>query len=217
MTGGEMTRRARRAVLIAGLFLCGFCIASVSVWKFGFTRFNQDAEALECGPGRSMAIAIFYSDEADELEQRLATGLRAAQKCPQSLVFLLGGARPFRNYFGSEEMRRNLQLLGVSADRLRSERRSYDTRSNVDELADLVSSNGTRRITLISDPFHLMRIGYEIGRRIPGFDLDALATGERMPWPRVVKRGAHEVLGWIGALTPDSVRESIFAVIGRHT
>ncbi len=135
--------------------------------------------------------------------------------CPQSLVFLLGGARPFRNYFGSEEMAQSFRRFGVGQERLRSERNSHDTRTNVAALASLAKANGAARVILVSDPFHLVRIRHEIARLNLEFALADLATGQDASWRHVVWRGCYEAMAWASLALPDKIRQSLLSAIGR--
>jgi hypothetical protein len=106
-------KRAGRLILSASVGLAAYCVAAIGFWQLMLKAHTADLSAFGCGKGSQSAIAIFYTDDPADRAQRIEVGLESIQACPNSRVFLLGGARPSRNYFGSEDM---AQLLRRSGD-----------------------------------------------------------------------------------------------------
>jgi uncharacterized SAM-binding protein YcdF (DUF218 family) len=208
-------KRAGRLILSASVGLAAYCVAAIGFWQLMLKAHTADLSAFGCGNGSQSAIAIFYTDDPADRAQRIEVGLESIQACPNSRVFLLGGARPSRNYFGSEDMAQLLRRSGVGAERLRTERRSHDTRSNVAELVRLAKSDGASAIVLVSDPFHLPRIRHEIARVKADFSLIDSTAGSNASWAHIIWRSVYELLAWASLVLPESTRQYLLSTAGR--
>ena len=205
-----------RSMAVAVALAAAFCLASVALWRLGPDAPNPVIARVLCGTDDSAAIAVFFSDDPADRQSRISVAIEAARECPDSLILLIGGARPGRNYYGAEAMSGELQIAGIPKARLRAERASYDTASNVSELARLADADGISRLILVSDPFHLLRIRHYFARSSRNYELSAAASGAAAAWPHIVWRAAYESCAWAGMLLPETLRQKLLGLAGRH-
>ena len=209
----------RRALALVLCLTAADVLLSVFVWRLANNAsFSADAAAV-CPPasGASAAIVVFYSDDLALRRERLAKAAELARECPSALIFLVGGARPHRNYFGSEDMARGLAAMGLGRQRLRTGRESYDTQTNVLEMKAMTAADGAARLALVSDALHLWRIRAVSGDPQPGAELFDFPVGGDAGLMRIVSRANYEAAAWLAMLAPEALRGLVFKLIGRRS
>jgi uncharacterized SAM-binding protein YcdF (DUF218 family) len=214
--GKPLLARAGRILLWICISLAAYCAAAIATWHIMFSANAEDFRALKYGKGKEAAIAIFYSDDQADRSQRVQAGLETVQTYPRAWVYLLGGARPSRNFFGSQDMARSLRQSGVNPELLRTERTSHDTRSNVAELIRMANADSVSAVVLISDPFHLVRIRHEIARTKAGFTLVDRAVGRDASSVHILWRSVYEMLAWATLALPEGARQYLLTAVGRN-
>jgi uncharacterized SAM-binding protein YcdF (DUF218 family) len=208
----------RRAFALLLCIIVADVLLSVLFWRLaGVSSRNADI-ATVCAPTPDArpAIVVFFSDDPELRRERLGKTAALALACPPAPILLVGGARPHKGYFGSEEMARQLEAVGLDRRRFRIGRASYDTRTNVLEMKAMAAADGATRLALVSDALHLLRIRAVIGDSVPGTELiDFPAGGDAGP-ARIVSRANYEAAAWLAMLAPEALRELVFELIGRR-
>jgi uncharacterized SAM-binding protein YcdF (DUF218 family) len=207
----------RLALALLACFVLTDVILSFVAWRAAAAFVHEADVASVCAPASHAraAIVVFYSDDAPMRRERLAKAADLARFCPSALIFLVGGARPHRNYFGSEEMAGQLEGAGIARSRIRTERASYDTATNVAE-AKAMAAAGAARLALVSDALHLLRIHAVFGQTPPGMELSDFPTGGDAGLLRMVSRANYEAAAWLAMLAPQTLRELAYKLTGRR-
>ncbi|RMG39141.1 MAG: YdcF family protein [Candidatus Dadabacteria bacterium] len=126
-------------------------------------------------------------------------------------IVCLGGARPQRRLYGAELMKQVLINNGIPAEKVFSERESYDSLTNFSAGIEIAGKNQWRTIVLISQYLHLYRLAYIAERSDFTFYMDppTMRWIEMGPL-KVVLAVHHEWLGWAAAmLLPEKLYLSI--------
>lgn len=154
-------------------------------------------------------IAVFYTSQSDELESRLGTAAAAWFAHGRRPLLCVGGARPSRGFFGSEVMARRLMELGIDGGAIRTERKSFDTISNV-EAAQRLEPHAPA-VVIVSDVLHLWRIrwimrdSWRTTVPVP----TPLNANPLLAWERV----HYEVVSWLLLIGPDGLRDRLLRTI----
>lgn len=162
------------------------------------------------------AIAVFYADGAAMRRERVEKAAELARACPSALIFLVGGARPHKGYFGARNMALELEGMGVASARVRTERNSFDTETNVLEMKSMAAAEGVVRLALVSDALHLLRIRAVFGDPAPGMELLFFPASGQAGLLRIVSRPNYEAAAWLGMLAPAPLRRFVFELTGRR-
>ena len=216
---------AKRPALLRRTLALVLCLAaadvllSVFVWRLANNASRGADMAAVCPPAADAraAIVVFYTDDPALRQERLGKAAELARECPSSLLLLVGGARPHRNYFGSEEMARGLAAMGLGRQRLRTGRESYDTQTNVLEMKAMAAADGAVRLALVSDALHLLRIRAAVGDASAGMELFDFPVGGDAGLMRIVSRANYEAAAWLAMLAPEALRGLVFKLIGRRS
>jgi len=75
-----------------------------------------------------------------------------------SHIIFSGGARPSRNFYGSELMSKAARELGLSSDQVYFETTSNDSITNWEESFKIIKENKWHSVLLVSSLFHLKRV-----------------------------------------------------------
>jgi uncharacterized SAM-binding protein YcdF (DUF218 family) len=215
------SRRQRTGFRILA-FLASVILADVllseAAWHIAAASIREADPAVACAPvsGSGAAIVVFYSDDPASGGERLEAAAELARFCPSALIFLVGGARPHRGFFGSEEMARRLEMAGIERPRMRAGRASYDTESNILEARAMAMENGALRLVLVSDALHLVRIHADFGETPPGMQLFDRPVGREAGLLRKVTRANYEAAAWLGMAAPEALRGLVFKITGRR-
>lgn len=208
-----MLRRASALILC---LIAADVLGSLLVWRLAGNSTRGAAITDVCVTGAQAAIAVFYSDDPELRQERLAKAAELARQCPSSQLFLVGGARPHRGYFGSEDMARQLEAMGLGRQRLRTGRASFDTLTNVHEMRAMAAAAGADRLALVSDALHLFRIRAVFGEPAPGMELLFFPASGEAGLARIVTRANYEAAAWLAMLAPEALREFVFKLTGRR-
>lgn len=122
---------------------------------------NQYAEGLE-EEESDVGIVLFGDFEAGNLGpetlRRVAFAARMFRKGAFDHILCAGGARPSRNLYGSELMNEWFIASGIPPERMFLERKSNDTRSNLEEAFNMAEQIGWQTTRVISSPLHIFRV-----------------------------------------------------------
>lgn len=205
---GVVKRRSRlRLVVAAGLVAAADIGLSAAVWHYSDT--GLPSWSRDCA--EHSAVVVFFGGENTHTTSRLETARTALQECPDMPAFLVGGARPSRDFWGSEWMKSWLAETGIAEARLRTERQSRDSRGNLDAMFAIAREEGTRRLVLVSDPLHLQRLLFEAGRT-PTHETYAFETLAAYPAADRLDflwRPHYEALAWLEQLLPEGVHRRV--------
>jgi uncharacterized SAM-binding protein YcdF (DUF218 family) len=212
----KRSNKLRRAFALLMWLMAADVLLSLVIWRAAGASIRDGGIAAACAPDARTAIVVYYSDDPALRQERLGRAAALARACPSAPVFLVGGARPHRSYFGSEEMARELGAMGLDRRRLRTGRASYDTQTNVTEMKAMAAADSANRLVLVSDAMHLLRIHAVFGDPPPGMELFDFPAGGSAGVTRIVSRVNYEAAAWLAMLAPEALRRLVFELIGRR-
>lgn len=206
---------ARSALLIGvcAMVLAFLMIATVilatAVW-----RAHLPDPALTPGRADEAFVVVFFDHDVETTLPRAQAGLTAAEELGIKTVFFVGGARAWRDHYGSVEL---AERLGAQADqtgiRLIADRQSYDTITNLEQVLAFRNQRfPDATAVMVSDDYHLMRIDWLIGGgSIPVEHVAFVAAGEPRSALDHIYRSIWEVGAWLSLAVPHSLREYMLA------
>lgn len=206
-------RASRAAALLRWLaaLLVADLVVSAALWATSPLFFRQWDGA--CWPDTT--LVVFFGGENSHTGSRVRTAAEALKACPELRAMLVGGARPERGFFGSEEMMRQLVEAGNVETRLVSERRSFDSPGNIEAMFSLADLWQPAELVLVSDPLHVLRLAHIAGEREAAarYRLTGLAA-----WPREDPlafwwRPHYEAAAWVAQMMPRGLYGRIVALI----
>jgi uncharacterized SAM-binding protein YcdF (DUF218 family) len=194
----SMVKRYAPWVLVA--ILCDLVLA-LAFWFAAPLLLTQFDE----GPLTAPAVVVFYTDTEDEIAARLNVAGQLAQRFPGSPLLLVGGSRPAQRYYGSDEMAARLSALGVEASRLRTERFSYDTKTNLEAARGLAAQAERAELLLVTDRLHLLRIYSSFRKRNDSQRLSHVRA-DPSDLMTAVWRSHYELVAWTALVLPECFR-----------
>ena len=108
-------------------------------------------------------------------------------------------------------MKAKLIDAGIDASRLASERLSYDSRTNVQQMLALAQAQSVKRLILVSDPLHLHRLLFMARDQAAGLGLSLrsiTAYPSRDPLA-FLWRPHYEAIAWFAELLPRGLYENL--------
>jgi uncharacterized SAM-binding protein YcdF (DUF218 family) len=196
-----MARRWRN-LFLAIVFSYLFLIFMI----FGIARVFDD-DNREVAEGGVVGI-VFYDDSEPERLARVLRGVERLRQREEYQLFFVGGWRPSCKYVGSELMRDVAVSLGSDPRRLASDNRSNDTYSNVENAIGMIP-NGVSGIEVISDSFHLARIGLIIRWLGYSGSVKFIPAKQSYSLLQSWRRANHELLGYLSLLVPRQVAQPL--------
>ncbi|BCT92119.1 hypothetical protein LYSHEL_11430 [Lysobacter helvus] len=172
-------------VLQTGLVALAACVLSAGLVYLGyFLHVLRVARRAPCTPERGECVLLFGKHaprgriDAD-FDARLERAAALWRERPPADFILLGGGAPDEPT-EAEVARSALLARGVSdAASLRMEAESRDTLQNLRNARSLLPNNGARRVTLLSNRYHLARCA--LFARQLGYDWELCAAEPRLP------------------------------------
>ena len=194
---GMLRRRRDYAI---GLVLLFFgAVLSSEVWWWSATSRNQAA----CLETRQVAV-VFYAGNVAEDHSRLESAFDLVRSECVASIALVGGDRPGRGFNGSEANASILLVMGMPRERILLGSGSFDSRTNLDEMAGILDARGWQSGILVSDCLHLDRLA-RLSRPLTRFRLDRSCS--RAP-PLGVRlwRSGYEVVAYTSSVLPSGWR-----------
>ncbi len=195
--------RSRRWAWLVPGFVAADLVVSTAVW-FASPAFVERWDGT-CRQGT--ALVVFFGGENSHTISRVDVAAAALATCPQLEAYLVGGARPLRSTFGSEQMKTMLENAGIAGGRLFTEKASYDSVGNVKAMFELAAARGLQDLVMVSDPLHLIRLA----RQSRGHAMQGSYRISGLPaWPghdplAFWWRPNHEALAWLLWMLPEEV------------
>lgn len=186
---------------------------SAVVWQFsylGLPKWSRDCTD-------TTAVTVFYGGRNWHSRARLDAARQVLTDCASMRGILVGGARPGREYWGSEWMKTQLVSAGIAASRLTSERWSYHSRGNVRAMIAMARSRDIERLVLVSDPLHLHRLLFIARSQASqaGISLETIAVYPTRDTLAFLWRPHYEALAWLAGLLPEQFYERVLRVLRR--
>lgn len=158
-----------------------------------------------CSP--HTALVVFFGGENSHTQSRVDTAREALQRCVELRAFLVGGARPQRGFFGSDEMKDQLTKRGIAEERLTTERLSFDSIGNIDAMFALARERRPRELVFVSDPLHIARLDLIAGYHVMS---ERYRFSGLPAWPRDDAfafwwRPHYEAVAWIVRMLPEEL------------
>jgi uncharacterized SAM-binding protein YcdF (DUF218 family) len=153
--------KVKRPGLRAGLVVLVLLIVDLACTLLYLDQVQEYTEGLE--QRRSEAAIVLFADFGrvglgQETLRRVNFTARMFERGAFDHIVCAGGARPSKDAYGSKLMRDWFLAAGIPADRVFLEKRSYDTRSNLEEGIRIVRERGWSTAWLVSSPLHIFRI-----------------------------------------------------------
>ena len=151
----------KRLGLRAGVVVLVFVVADLVGTLLYLNHVTRFAEELE--QAKADAAIVLFADFGagglgHETLRRVGFAAKAFEEGAFDHIVCAGGARPRRNLYGSELMRQWLLAAGIPADRVFLEKRSNDTRSNLQESFKIADEKSWQSAWIVSSPLHIFRV-----------------------------------------------------------
>lgn len=159
----------------------------------------------------SDAVAIFYTSEQPDLRLRLEAARNILEAGKAHDIVCLGGARPWRHYYGCEDIAAGLAKSGIARDRLVADRSSNDSVSNVEALDRIARKKEYRSVILVSDSLHLLRLSPDVRRMRANLAISRFASGLG-GYFNILRRAQWEVPAWLSRLLPRELNLALIRV-----
>jgi uncharacterized SAM-binding protein YcdF (DUF218 family) len=175
-----------RDVLHTGLVTVLACMLSAGlVYLAYFVHVLRVARKAPCVPERGECVLLFGKHApAGRIDSDFAARLERAATLwrdhPPRDVILLGGGAPHEPSEAEVAQRALLERGLAQGPTLRLEGKSRDTLQNLRNARDLMVGEAPRRVTLLSNRYHLARCA--LFARQLGYDWDLCAAEQRLAW-----------------------------------
>lgn len=166
-------------------------------------------------------IAVLYADFGPELDRtrRSLDGARALRVASGTPILCIGGNRQASGQRWGRAMTRYLQDQGVAPEAIIEDHASYDTRTNVRAILEILRSRELHSIAIVAHPAHAPRVLHHWHRHADA----ETAVIVLPPPPRSTTASIadfwltaqHEALAWLGLLLPDAWEDRIIRSIRR--
>jgi vancomycin permeability regulator SanA len=183
------------------LLVLAAILISEAWWKGANDR-NQVA-CLETRP----AAVVFYAGNAAEDHRRLKSAFDLVREECVAVIALVGGARPEREFNGSRENMSILLSMGVERERIVLGSGSFDSYTNLDEMAGIFDARSWRSGILVSDCLHLDRLS-RLSAPLTRFELER-SCSQSPPFGIRLWRSANELVVYASAALPPDWRSWI--------
>jgi uncharacterized SAM-binding protein YcdF (DUF218 family) len=198
-------------VSVAAAATVAACVVALSALVAGWQASVSGGGGVVAmlGQRQSMASAVvFFDEDVRRTLPRARRALELARKGVVDRIFLVGGARPERNFYGSPALLDALRSeTGFDRVKWIVDRSSRDTVSNLREVvAWFRSTQPSGPVLFVSDSYHLYRIHVLLGdqalaqRVIWTFEPGESGTLHRLD------RLVWEMGAWISLLLPERLR-----------
>lgn len=162
MTGNK--NKSTSFILLTIVFLVLLGIADFGIFYTLPLRFLYPV-TFDAGSERIKIVAILFNDFDEtytginnETKRRANHGIILAGRNSVEKLVLVGGNREASQRKGAQLMADYLLEQGVPRQKILIEHTSRDTVSNLEQLGKLLAEEDMSTITLVSSPYHLMRI-----------------------------------------------------------
>ena len=164
----DLSRKEKRMVFWLSAAVMADCLAAV-LWTMIVGEWAAGRELPARLDGVVVLMADFSRDSSGlgpESRRRLNYAYALSRERRARLILCVGGSRPMDNAFGAKLMKRYLEKLGASTDRVFADARSYNTQGNLEDAARFAKQHGLKAIGMVSSPLHLFRTWKTLG--VPG-------------------------------------------------
>jgi uncharacterized SAM-binding protein YcdF (DUF218 family) len=190
------------AILVVSLALLD--VGGVSIWWWA-----ASSQAAERAPvQRADAAIVFFGDWGAQTETRVGEAVDLLASGEAGAVILVGGCRPTEDRNGGELMMRFALAKGADSSKLFPDTCSYDTRSNLEAVADIAAREHFTSFIFISDALHLQRIR-ALARKMPAFVNAAESVGQSFSPAWAWTRAHYEIAALAVNALPSGARDSI--------
>lgn len=193
----------------AWLYVCVAVLADItlalgySVWCD--TRMQRSADHAD-------AAVVFYGGATEMDRRRVGSAVALWRDGRVDQLYFVGGARDWGS--GSAVLIEAAAAAGVPRDHMSRDSASFDTETNVASLCRAIESNDWRRVALVSDAMHIVRIRALIARQCGGAGLSDAPTSSTGPITRIM-RAHHEAIAWCSYTLPEHFRQWLVRQVRR--
>lgn len=146
-------RWARIAIGVIGVIGGYYLVTVYQVWSTGRSDQARPVDAIVV-----MGAAQYDGRPSPQLAARLDHVVTLWGQGLADTVVVTGGNQPGDRFTEAEASIRYLTERGVPADAFVSEDVSHNSYDSLRAVASILAERGQRRVLLVSDPFHLLRI-----------------------------------------------------------
>lgn len=183
-----------------------YCAALATVFILGQSLPDEPAAA-----NAPVVAVVFYDNAAPMRQARVRAASARVTKYYANRLIAVGGWRPERGYNGAAVMASEALAMGVASEYLRHDTQSNDSVSNLRSAAALSQDFADATLELISDRYHLVRLGLLAKQILPGREITLVPASINMGPGETLWRLHHEVLAYTTLLLPRSWTEFYLA------
>ena len=142
--------------IVAAVFavLCGYFLFNLwAVWSTGRAEEAKPVDAIVV-----MGAAQYDGRPSPMLAARLDHVVELWGRGLAPVVVVTGGKLPGDRFTEAQASSRYLQRRGIPAESILEEGEAHTSYGSLRTVAELLRGRGLRRVLLVSDPFHMLRI-----------------------------------------------------------
>lgn len=144
----------RRVVLVFGVILVGFYLVTLfQVWRAADDDDRSRTQAIIV-----LGAAQYDGRPTDVFRARLDHAAALWRQGIAPKIVVTGGKQPGDRFTEAEAGAAYLHQLGVPDDAILRETTSRSSWESLAASARFLQTNGVKKITLVSDPFHMLRL-----------------------------------------------------------
>lgn len=151
-------RRWLRRMTWAGLALLALLVVYYGLTLFQVWRVGRTDQARPVDAIVVLGAAQYDGRPSPQLRARLDRAFELWEEGLAPLVVVTGGNLPGDRFTEAEASLRYLVGRGVPEDAIVGEYEGGSTWESLAAVAEIVQPEGVRRVLLVSDPFHLLRV-----------------------------------------------------------
>lgn len=138
---------------VLGVGVAYYCVTLFQVWAVGRSDQARPVDAIVV-----LGAAQYDGRPSQQLQARLDHAVLLWNQGLAPLVVVTGGNQPGDRFTEASASTAYLERHGVNADAILEESRGHSSWESLVAVADLLKQRGARRVLLVSDPFHSLRI-----------------------------------------------------------
>ena len=150
-------RSLRRSLLFVGavtiVVVLYVVVTAVQVWQVGRHDQTRRVDAIVV-----LGAAQYDGRPSPQLRARLDRAVELFDAGWAPVIAVTGGRMPGDRFSEADASRRYLEQQGVPPQAITGEDQGRSTWESLDRLSDVLLAQGQRRVLLVSDGFHLLRV-----------------------------------------------------------
>jgi uncharacterized SAM-binding protein YcdF (DUF218 family) len=168
-------RSLRRSLLVVGavtiVVALYVVVTAIQVWQVGRDDQTRQVDAIVV-----LGAAQYDGRPSPQLRSRLDRAAQLFDEGWAPVIAVTGGRMPGDRFSEAEASRRYLEERGIPPEAISGEDQGRSTWESLDLLSEVLLAQGQRRVLLVSDGFHLLRV--RLSASEAGFDASTTPSAE---------------------------------------